>query len=281
MVTDFLAGALGDRLVFAGMLSGAAGYGGTNPFGTGYLQLRQDGTDTLIDWDSDGGGDGFAALIRLQNVTASALTGENLGFDPGGDAPPGQFTIGTLDKQRLTGGPGSDHIFGGEGADLLRSGPGVHADTLRGGPGKDTLQGGEGDDYLSGDAGTNTLLDMSGTNTLLGGDGNDTIHAGMGNATIGGGAGVDTLVLDLPRRLLDLAFSPGAPNAGLVSGTGVTYTSAALQGTLTYRQDVESFSEIEAYHFADGRLVFDPGDPIGQVAGCILPPSAAPRTRSG
>ena len=117
----------------------------------------------------------------------------------------------------------------------------------------------------SGDAGADSLLDLSGTNTLLGGDGNDTIHAGMGNATIGGGAGVDTLVLDLPRRLLDLAFSPGAPNAGLVSGTGVTYAAAALQGTLTYRQDIRKLSGIEALHFADGRLVFDPGDPIGQV----------------
>ena len=67
-IGDFTPGAAGDRLDFSELLAyGCAGYDGSNPFGTsGWLQLRQDGADTVIDLDADGGADGLVAMLRLQ-----------------------------------------------------------------------------------------------------------------------------------------------------------------------------------------------------------------------
>ncbi len=53
-ITDFVTGTLGDRLDFVvtlGSLAGS-GYDGTNPFANGFLRLRQDGVDTVIDLGS-------------------------------------------------------------------------------------------------------------------------------------------------------------------------------------------------------------------------------------
>lgn len=92
IVTDFTAGATGDQLDFRQLLAGAnsIGYNGGNPFGAlGYLRVQQSGADAVIDWDSNGGGDGFVPIVTLQGVTASALTTANLGFAPDGGTPQG------------------------------------------------------------------------------------------------------------------------------------------------------------------------------------------------
>ena len=92
LVTDFIAGPSGDRISFFNLLSSTVGYAGGNPFGSaGYLQLRQDGLDTVIDWDSDGGANLFVPLMRLAGVTALTLTADNLGYEPNGDPTRGDF----------------------------------------------------------------------------------------------------------------------------------------------------------------------------------------------
>ncbi|MGA0544542.1 DUF4214 domain-containing protein [Brevundimonas sp. VNH65] len=86
-VTDFTAGSGGDVLSLAGVLSSSFGWNGSaNPFSTGHLRLVQSGSDTLVQ-ASNGSGGAFTTLAVLQNVTASTLTIDNLGFVPSA-APP-------------------------------------------------------------------------------------------------------------------------------------------------------------------------------------------------
>ncbi|MFM9938440.1 MAG: VCBS domain-containing protein [Hyphomicrobiaceae bacterium] len=84
-MTDFAAGAAGDKLDISAILSGSLiGWDGdANPFGAGFLRVVQDGADTLLQVDRDGIGTGMAyvTLARLQNVDATTLTTEN--FTPG------------------------------------------------------------------------------------------------------------------------------------------------------------------------------------------------------
>ena len=79
-ITDFTAGAGGDRLEIAPFLNSLPGYDGTNPFGAGgFLRLLQDGADTLLLADRDGaaGGQAPVTLFRFQNTDAAAFTAEN------------------------------------------------------------------------------------------------------------------------------------------------------------------------------------------------------------
>jgi len=84
IVTDFVAGAGGDRLDVDGLLNRTAnlgGYTGGNPFNAavGVLQLVQSGADTLLQWDRDGptGASAWRTVATLQGVTAADLTAEN------------------------------------------------------------------------------------------------------------------------------------------------------------------------------------------------------------
>ena len=76
LIVDFTAGAGGDTVDVSAMLA-SFGYGGADAFGDGYLRSVQSGSDTLIQADSNGGGDGFQTIATLQNVTETNLTGEN------------------------------------------------------------------------------------------------------------------------------------------------------------------------------------------------------------
>jgi Ca2+-binding RTX toxin-like protein len=100
-VTDFQAGAGGDRLKLTNYLGGLFGYApGADPFAAKYLRLIQNGADTLLQVDRDGpkGGEGFTTVVNLQNVNAQALTAANLdGLSPAVQSP-----------TAVTGGPGLD-----------------------------------------------------------------------------------------------------------------------------------------------------------------------------
>jgi VCBS repeat-containing protein len=67
VITDF-SKAQGDVLDLRDVLLGAGGYDGTNAFAGGYLQFAQSGSDTLVQVDSDGGGNAFVTLATLTNV---------------------------------------------------------------------------------------------------------------------------------------------------------------------------------------------------------------------
>ncbi|MDO9378485.1 MAG: calcium-binding protein, partial [Nocardioidaceae bacterium] len=80
-VTDFTTGTGGDRIDLATVLSviSTTGWDGSaNPFGAGFLQLVQDGSDTLLQWDIDGatGASDWNTLYRLQNTNAQSFTVE-------------------------------------------------------------------------------------------------------------------------------------------------------------------------------------------------------------
>ncbi|HEY0312489.1 MAG TPA: type I secretion C-terminal target domain-containing protein, partial [Allosphingosinicella sp.] len=183
-VSDFQVGDGGDRLDFNRLLGFLVGNVTASPFTLGYLQLVQNGADTLVTSK-------FGDLATLKNVDAASLTAWNLG---------GYGQDGSLQGPTTVGGtPGDDLLFGGSGADTIDGGPGN--DTIWGGMGNDTLTGGDGNDQLSADfgdnhldggAGDDILADGTGSDVLIGGDGNDTIIA-EGSDTIDGGDGDDRL----------------------------------------------------------------------------------------
>jgi Ca2+-binding RTX toxin-like protein len=79
-VTDFTAGANGDRIDVSNLLTILGGFNYTDGVANGYLRLVQSGTDTLGQYDYDGAAGtayGFQTGIILQNVTATALTAYN------------------------------------------------------------------------------------------------------------------------------------------------------------------------------------------------------------
>jgi hypothetical protein len=91
LITDFATGAGGDRLDLSNWftMASTAGYTGQNPFAGGYIDLRQDGADTIVRWDNTGGGDNYVDAIRLRNVVSTSLGAENFNpdFNPNGSTP--------------------------------------------------------------------------------------------------------------------------------------------------------------------------------------------------
>ena len=68
-ITDFETGPLGDSLDLAQLMVNI-GYGGSDSFTDGYLQLTQSGADTLVQVDVDGGANSFQTLVTLQNTNS-------------------------------------------------------------------------------------------------------------------------------------------------------------------------------------------------------------------
>ncbi len=198
-VTDFATGAGGDRLDLTFILSNLTGYGGTNPFGSGFLQLVADGVDTLLQVDANGatGGSSWTTLFRFQNTAPGDFTADN--FTPAwptdGSAPAGQNIVGTPGNDQgltqIVGTLGDDTIDGLGGNDSITGDAG--SDTIYGGAGLDTLRGGFGDDYLDGGTENDQLYGDTGTDTLIGGDGNDRLEARGAGSSLDGGEGNDQL----------------------------------------------------------------------------------------
>ncbi|MGD9922282.1 MAG: calcium-binding protein, partial [Pseudorhodoplanes sp.] len=137
-ITDFTTGADGDTVDLTDVLSYLTGYAGNNPFGTGFLQLVQDGADTLLQVDSNGatGGATFTTILRLENTTAASFTSEN--FTPAwptdGSSPAGQTITGTTGNDQ-----GETQINGTIGADIIDALAG--SDVVYGDAGGDTIYG--------------------------------------------------------------------------------------------------------------------------------------------
>eukprot|EP01032_Pedospumella_encystans_P011937 gene11937-13845_t len=199
MITDFAAGAGGDVLDYSDLLRNAATtYDGSNPFTSGYLKLVQNGADTWLQVDADGGmglQNTPLTLAVLKNVTASSLLSANFSpnYSPDGAAPIPLNLTGTIAAETLSGGFGNDAISGLAGDDSIDGQAG--SDKILGGDGNDTLVGNYGNDSLYGEAGDDTLTDDQGTNYLDGGDGRDNLTARSmtGGQTLLGGLGNDNL----------------------------------------------------------------------------------------
>lgn len=78
-VTDFAAGKNGDRLDIADLLDGYQGNGSlASLVANGFVQLQQNGADTVVRVDTNGGGDQYADIAVLANVNANLLVNDNL-----------------------------------------------------------------------------------------------------------------------------------------------------------------------------------------------------------
>ena len=132
--------------------------GASNPFDTGFLGMRQDGSDTVLLIDASGGGDQLIELIRFKGLSLAQLTAP----DTAG------FTFGAAD---FVGKAGNDTFTGLSGSDTMNGYGG--ADTLSGLGGDDRIAGGAGDDTLNGGNGRDTLVGGAGRDILTGGSGAD------------------------------------------------------------------------------------------------------------
>ena len=232
-LTDFETGNGGDVLGISFTDSLSNWDGGTNLFASGHLQLIQNGVDTILQVDSDGGGDSWSDLVTFQNTNVADFTADNLdGFPPDGSALPPQIITGTSASETLEGTAGADEISGLGGNDTLNGNAGN--DRLFGGAGNDTLDGGAGDDVLDGGDGNDRLVyDGAGDDTLIGGDGSDRFSlswtsrdAVVEQISIDGGAGSDDLFYNT-LEAANLTGSLGADNDTarfFVRDTGTTIT---------------------------------------------------------
>ena len=69
-ITDFNAT---DDLFELSALMTAIGYTGSDAVTDGYVGISQSGANTLVQIDTDGGGDSFTTLATLENVTATDI----------------------------------------------------------------------------------------------------------------------------------------------------------------------------------------------------------------
>ncbi len=218
VVTDFTPGSGGDKVQLSGddgsLLSLLSGWdGNSNPFGSGFFRLQQNGADTLFQWDQDGaaGGSNWETLAVFENTDADDFTEANFvpGYGPGGDEPAGETITGTEDDDILIGTVGadiisalggSDFVGGGSGSDQISGGSGFDQlygdggnDVITGGDGDDLMSGGDGNDDLSGQAGNDNLFGDNGDDALSGGDSDDHLEGADGDDILLGGLGSDTL----------------------------------------------------------------------------------------
>ncbi|WP_343733063.1 type I secretion C-terminal target domain-containing protein [Duganella sp.] len=228
-VTDFTAGAGGDKIDLTGLLSNTTTYAGGNPFSAanGYVRVVQDGADTRLQMDMDGAAGAnysYTTILTLKNFTASTLTADNFvnGLKPDGSSvigvvasiSGGKLLAGTSFDDQLTATGGANTLIGYGGDDTLVAGSGAANglgdqlegrdgnDTLIGGDANDKLYGGAGDDLLQGGAGNDTLIaygDLApGNDTLQGGDGDDLFIVGRvaagARVLATGGAGRDVFL---------------------------------------------------------------------------------------
>ena len=188
-----------DKLDISMLLSRSSNYSGGDAFGSsGYLRLRQDGADTLLDWDRDGAaaaGYGWQTQLRLKNITVAPTALATFKANSVLPAIPvaaitsgavGSLLNDTLGSsaatvaQTLYGYWGNDTLSGGSGDDVLVAGPG--ADSLNGGDGND--------DFM-------LVAELDSRDTIIGGTGSSdrliTELAGSGSLTATAFSNVSTV----------------------------------------------------------------------------------------
>jgi Ca2+-binding RTX toxin-like protein len=221
-VTDFETGVVGDTVDFlAGLTEALTNWDPTlNPFatgvGAGHLRLVQQGADSVLQIDRNGGANSFTTFMIFKNHLVSDFTPNNFdGFPTDGTIPAGLSILGTGGNDILTGWAGDDSLSGGGFYDSLYGGAGN--DRLDGGDEGDSLYGELGDDLLNGGNDGDYLDGGRGDDILNGDDGNDYLRTDQGNDTLDGGTGNDTLYL--------YEVSAGTARGGLGDDSMVLYSN--------------------------------------------------------
>ncbi|MBV8687963.1 MAG: calcium-binding protein [Alphaproteobacteria bacterium] len=196
LVSDFQTGSAGDSLRWSAFLAARLTNWNpaSNPFADGHVRLLQNGSDTLLQLDTDGGGNAYATFVTFANTLATGFTAFNLGGFAADGSNAAQTLNGTAGDDVLTGGSGNDALNGLAGGDQLNGAGGD--DTLDGGAGNDVLSGEAGHDILFGNVGADTLDGGAGDDELYGGDDDDVLSDDSGSADqLYGGDGDDAIVL--------------------------------------------------------------------------------------
>ncbi len=196
-VTDFVSGVWGERLDWTAFLeSTLIGWNGTsNPFNAGFLRLVQSGGSTLlqVDADSDDFNFSFETIVEFENVLATDLTIENIGWHliPVKNGTGDHNTIyGTSAAERINGLGGNDRLFGQAGHDLLVGDAGH--DTLDGGSGQDRHYGGAGNDvFIVDNAGDRVFEREQEGLDLVRSQVSFTLSENVENLTLEGAAAID------------------------------------------------------------------------------------------
>ena len=107
--------------------------------------------------------------------------------------------IGGLDgDDRLRGGRGDDCLFGDRGRDRVDGGSG--RDHVLGNSGNDRVNGGSGNDRVGGNSGNDRVNGSTGNDRVGGHSGNDRVTGGRGNDLVTGGSGNDVISVRDGRR---------------------------------------------------------------------------------
>ncbi|HLL31772.1 MAG TPA: hypothetical protein VK403_12320, partial [Allosphingosinicella sp.] len=249
----------------------------TNPFETGFARLVQSGGDTLVQFDRDGGGNGYVTWFSLLGVLPHDLGVSSIGYAVpphryGGD---GDETFTYLSRAALAGvkfdgGGGTDRlVLNGQFADGVSFGPGTLLNMERielvSAP-QGSLNGYDitlGSGNLA--TGSQLVVDASGlrsgesvrfdagavTNarvSVTSGAGNDNLIGGSGDDLLVGGAGTDILRGNGGNDVLD--GGAGADNLAGGQGNDIYYvdhpgdvvTEAAGEGIDEVRASLATFS---------------------------------------
>jgi Ca2+-binding RTX toxin-like protein len=225
-VSDFTAGAGGDRFDITGLLSystSIGAYKGGDLFALGYLSYVQASGKTLVKFDFDGAA-GTAYLMKtmltLTDVVASQLVADNIAGGLVSGTSAGDLLFGAMAADTLDGGLGNDTMKGGVGDDVYLVDAAGDVVTELAGAGLDSVRTttaaytlganveqlrytgaaasfkGTGNELANliegGDFGA-TLNGMAGSDTLLGGKGNDTLLGGAGDDRLDGAGGSDLI----------------------------------------------------------------------------------------
>lgn len=234
VISDFSTGKNGDKIDFANLISSFSQFN-KNPFAEGgFVRLKQDGQNTLLQAKSPNQSDtNFYTILTLKNITVTQLSADNFsgGLNPDGSSI-GMTLVGTDNAEELRGNILDDHISGRSGADTIYGGKGNDTliggdensindadtiygdfgdDLLKGGSGNDSLHGGDGDDTLEGGSGDDYLSDSSGKNLIRGQDGNDLIFINsVDGGTFDGGNGNDQFEINAYGKISNVNITGGA-----------------------------------------------------------------------